>query len=327
MTRYRFLASTIYLSLTGGKYSGAPLVNSCEGVSDVPAKADIRKAHLRNDPMVPVVGHRVQAALKWRKKSHNQAAAAAGVSRQAVADITRGKTRKCRRSIRAAIAKLCGPPITVKYLAGKEALRIPPLSVMPSGSWPQAIMPADSAGVSRDLAARELEQAPQYEMEGFGLGQLLASAPDLDNALGSEHPRPDVEHASRWLVSLYLWREHLFGGQKGALGGHSYRTDASEFAHHLAQAITVLLRPWLDGRVSMRPGMMRRWVRQLDAIAAEVAIVALARQHGDLSELAIWDIAGGQPDLRAHLTAERDRWRDKGVSEAVMAKRIRRWSY
>lgn len=289
----------------------------------MPGKSDQLKAHVRNDPMVPIVGRRVSAALRWRRKSETQAGRAAGVSRQAIANIGSGKASKCRRSVRDAIAKLCGPPITAKYLGGEMDLKIPALSFAPSGRLSGMLIGIDGAGFGSSAIGQLAEAAPQYELEGYGLGRAIRSTANRNKELAAELDPPDLEHTARWMVSLYLWREYLFGDQ-AAFTGTTYSSDASAFAYHTAEAFAVLLRPWFEGRVRMRPRMLQRWATNLDRMVVEMVRVGLARHNHDLSELVIWEIAGGDQQLVDHLTAIRDDWRERGRSEKWMAKAIRR---
>jgi hypothetical protein len=196
--------------------------------------------------------------------------------------------------------------------------------VAPSGNWAGALFGADLAGFDSSATGQLAEDAPQYELEGFGLGKAIKSSTDLNNALDAAYPAPDIEHTARWMVSLYLWREFLFGNQAGALGGSSHADDASRFAYHAVEAVTVLLRPWIDGQVRMRPRMLSRWGRHLDDMVAEIVRVRQAQDNGDVSELAIWEIAGGDPLLISHLTAMRNAWRDNGMTEEAMAAALRR---
>lgn len=289
----------------------------------MPAKASEIKAHLRGNPMVPIVDRRVSAALRWRRKSEAEAAKAAGVSRQAINNIANGKAKKCRRSVRDAIAKLCGSPITPKYLGGETDLKIPPLSFAPSGRLSGTLMEIDAAGIASSAMGQLAEAAPQYELEGFALGRAIRSAANRNKELAIELYPPDLEHTARWMVSLYLWREYIFGEQ-AAVGGATYSSDASAFAYHAGEAFAILLRPWYEGRVQLRRRMLQRWASNLDRMVVEIVRVGLARKNNDLSELVIWEIAGGDPQLVDYLTAIRDDWREHGRSEEWMAKAIRR---
>ena len=162
---------------------------------------------------------------------------------------------------------------------------------------------------------------------GFTLGKALATAPDLQNEIGPVWPHPNVENAARWMVSLPLWREFLFEDQRlGATDAPSYLEEASAFAHHVAAAMTVLLRPWLDGRLRMRPRVLRRWTQMLDSIAGENMTINSARSRGAVSELAILEFAAGNEELRAHLVRQRDQLQANGMSEQEMAALILRGS-
>ena len=291
----------------------------------MPGKDAATKALLRNDPLVPIVGARVQAALRWRGKSETEAAKAAGVTRQSIALVTSGKTVKCHRSVRSAIAKLCGRPITVRYLGGEKDLPLPPLTTMPSGSNPGGVMPSDSAGFAADWARMKVETAPLYELEGYALGRKLAAAPDLFRAHGPEWPHPDVESAARWMVSLPLWREFLFEEQKvHAVDAESHRAEAAEFARHVAAAMTILFRPWIEDGAPLRPRVLRRWTELLDTVQNENILINFARERGEESWIAIFEMSGNDRRLRDHYVAERDKMLAAGMTEAEIALRIRR---
>ncbi len=278
----------------------------------------------RNDPMVPIVGTRVDAALRWRGKSQDEAAKAAGVTRQAVSLIASGKTGKCRQSVRSAIAQLCGRPITASYLGGEETLALPPLPMMPSGGEPAASMPIDSAGFATDWARVTVESAPLYELEGYALGRTLASAPSLFRAHGDQWPHPNVESAARWMVSLPLWREFLFEEQSvHAVDGASYREEASEFARHVAAAMRILFRPWIESGKPLRPAVLRRWTDLLDAVQNENIMVNFARERGEESWLAIFEMSGNDRRLRDHYERYRDEMLAEGMTEVEIARRIR----
>jgi hypothetical protein len=289
----------------------------------MPAKVSEIRAHFRGDPMVRIVDRRVSAALRWRRKSEAEAANAAGITRQAINNIVNGKTRKCRRSVRDAVAKLCGAPITSKWLGGETDLKIPPLSFAPSGRLGSALMGIDGAGFASSGMGQLADAAPQYELEGFALGRAIKSTANRNMELAGELNPPDLEHTARWMVSLYLWREYVFGEQ-AAVGGATYSSDASAFAYHTAEAFAILMRPWFEGRVKMRPRMLQRWATNLDRMVVEMVRVGLARHNSDFSELAIWEIAGGDQELVDHLTSIRDDWRERGRSEESMAEAIRR---
>ena len=92
----------------------------------------------------------------------------------------------------------------------------------------------------------------------------------------------------------------------------------------MAAAITVLLQPWLDGRTKMRPRVLRRWTDLLDEVAAENMTLSGARARGQLSEIAILEMSGGDQALREYLRKWRDGQRASGVPEAEMADQIRR---
>jgi hypothetical protein len=80
------------------------------------------------DPRVPIRGDRLRLALGTAGLSENQAARLlrdrrlARISQPALNNISTGKTRSCRRSVRDGLAALCGEPITSAWLGGEGEL-------------------------------------------------------------------------------------------------------------------------------------------------------------------------------------------------------------
>ncbi len=74
----------------------------------------------REDPLVPIVGARVRAAIEWKGLSVNRAARLIKVSQQTLDSIVRGKTKRCYRSLRDRLAALLDLPAT--WLGGESDL-------------------------------------------------------------------------------------------------------------------------------------------------------------------------------------------------------------
>ena len=290
----------------------------------MPGKKATAKSIHRNDPLVPIVGGRVDAALRWREISYSRAAKRANVTRQAVALIATGTTTKCRRSLRASLAAQCGYPVSARYLGGAEVLTVPALSAFPTGGGLDAKLPLDGAGFPAPSSGQAVERAPLYDLVAFELANGIAASPDLARALGPEYPLPDVKNAIRYMLGLPLWREFLFEDRAWAADTDAYRKDATDFAVHMAAALTALLRPWMDGRTKMRPRVLRRWTGALDDVAGENMMLSFARARGTLSEFAILEVSHGDVELKRHLRSWRDAERAKGRSEAEIADHIRR---
>ena len=89
-------------------------------------------------------------------------------------------------------------------------------------------------------------------------------APDVD---------PDLLIAVRLLLSLPYWRRCLnatgaLGAERRslrtlALGRPIIQTEAAEFAETMAKAVSVLIRPWSEGRVRARTELVSRAIAGL----------------------------------------------------------------
>jgi len=74
----------------------------------------------REDPLVPIVGIRVRAAIEWKGLSVSRAAGLIKVSQQTLDSIVRGKTKRCYRSLRDRLAASLDLPAT--WLGGESDL-------------------------------------------------------------------------------------------------------------------------------------------------------------------------------------------------------------
>jgi hypothetical protein len=237
-----------------------------------------RKTKWSDNPLVPVRGNRVRAALAWRGLSNREAAArlkkrGVDLTAQGLDYITAGETRRCRRSVRSELARLCGPPITAAYLGGEENLDLPPLPLsryaLKVPSAPADMLGSKVPGHPEPINPQRVRQSPavspppRYELEAIRLAKLIAKAWERDRE--KEEEVPNVLNEVRFLLSLPFWRKWIY--EMGDLGAEfpslktraleleSIETESDAFAAALARALTILLRPWLQGKV-----MARRWL-------------------------------------------------------------------
>ena len=296
----------------------------------MPRRKRVRAA--KTDPMVPIVGERVAAALRWRDLSTNGAvrqmnASKSVITQQALNYIVRGQTRRCHSSVRAALVRLLRPPVTAAYLSGESSIALPPLLWPPSGPNPDVVMPFDLAGSRHvDRTACAGEMPPDYELNALSLGA------DLTDAARSEGrpirmPAPRVDNMARWVLSLPFWREFLFDDQRHGASSDEMQVEAAQFAEHLAKAIEVLLRPWIKGKVTLRRHLLHDIAVRLDRVANTNEDMHEERTHGRLADLAIRDYAHGYGhphtvQLTEHLRGFRDAERARGTPEAEIARRI-----
>jgi transcriptional regulator with XRE-family HTH domain len=284
----------------------------------MPSKRDLIKAQRRGDPLVPIVGVRVKAALEYAGVSQQAVAARANVTRQAIGDIVAGKREKCRQSLRRVIAELCGRPITISYLAGKKELALPSVLWPPSGPRPDLVLPDEVH------QHRPGDLPPFAQLTSSTLGADIEAMPGQEWSIGNHVPIPRVGNAIRWLLDLAFWREFVMSGQARADSGIAFQQDADEFAKHMAAAIRVLLRPALERRSRLRRFILRRLALVLDSVASENLEMYLALHSGRFADAVILDHVSGRlpserPALRTMLEEQRDAARARGLSEVQVA--------
>lgn len=249
----------------------------------MPRKSAVQRSHRlrRENPLVPIRGDRVKAALHWKGLTNRAAARAlskAGVriSAQALDDITGEKRKRCRRSVRATLASICGRPITAAYLGGERNLVLPTLPSTPTGKGEPSVPvlgltdePTDMLGTihpalggTAPIANVEADPPlpPEYELEAYQLSADIEGALRRDGVPSED--MFDVLTATRYLLSLAFWRrwanemgELESTRQEGHLDPERVKVvvaDAASFARTLAQAVRLVLRPWLEGRVGIR---------------------------------------------------------------------------
>lgn len=231
-------------------------------------------------------------------------------------------------SLRNAMAKLVGMPVTSEFLGGTADLSLAGLIWPPSGTDANMTLPHGMVGDNAQSRASWIGgMPPRYELEAWVLSEEIQAAIALEDRPVAS-PVARVGNVSRWLLSLPFWREHIFENQSHGSAPVTMREESARFAYHLSEAIRVLLSPWLRGEVTMRRNLVRRMLAGLDLIAVTNEDIHFELSSGRLSDLAIRDEANGfAHDLRGGLLAvlrlHRDELRSAGIGEAEIARRIR----
>ena len=249
----------------------------------MPRKARIlEEKKWQGDRRVPIRGDRVRAALEWRGFANREASRrlddrGVRITPQGLDNITSERTKKCRQSVRSALARLCGPPITAKYLGGEAELRMPAMPVSPNSLNFRA-PPSDMLGtahpgfidpiVPKSMAREEDPPFPaRYELEATRLAAVLGAGWHRQHGtLMSSDVALDLFDGARLLLSLPFWRKWLHQmGELGsprpslrtaALGQPTIVDESDAFATAMGTALKVLLRPWVVGRAKARTELL-----------------------------------------------------------------------
>ena len=208
-----------------------------------------------DDPLVHIDGRRVDEARKARKLSINQLAEMVrGVTkdhhkgeRETLRLIIKGKTERCRRSRRDALAEALG-------------VRSDWLSATPGA----------------DLVWEDWAEIEDWRLEAVFLAQddianlcKKALERDIEKSYGrGERARDVLEKTSTLLVGRILGLIHPHTWQWEMLGweGHPMPQcspeEIREAGEALAKALKIVLRPWFDGDTPLNYGALRRLMRR-----------------------------------------------------------------
>lgn len=172
----------------------------------------------RDDALVPISGERMRAALQHSGVTLPELVRRLGDRRQTLDYIVRGKTDRCRRSRRTAIAKALGVP--AEWLGGG-----------PEGGM--------------DWLFAQLAGRPQSQLAINRLGRRCEAALQRDGS-----PVPDATGDLLMLALLSHWRGVLFEELPPELleceDLPGPERDIAETA--LANAFETALRPWFTGQ-------------------------------------------------------------------------------
>lgn len=175
------------------------------------------------DPLVPISGGRLAAALDLRKWAARDLAKRAQLPDSTIHYITSGERERCRRSVRAALARKLG--YDAEWLGGER-----PDLPLPAG-WRRPGL--------------RLPGTPRAYLAAYELLNVVAKRV----ARGPRMPDDDVARLNCVLLDLLdprAWREHLL--RWAPRQRRDVRPEEMEVAvPALADALTVILGPWLRG--------------------------------------------------------------------------------
>lgn len=204
------------------------------------------KTHRRKlpDPLVPINGKRLDAALQDRGISRREAAKRLeeqriDVKHQTVDNIAAGKQQKCRATLRVGLARLVNR--SEEWLS--TGSRRPTWS---SDSVLHVYEHLPRAYLARDRVRLMLTRAWRRDLErGVGLAPTYKGRVDDQS---EEAFRQYIELAVDRLLSVWWWRQLLL---KDGGGRRVSPEDAEQFATAFADVLEALLGPWVRDRSAL----------------------------------------------------------------------------
>ncbi|MGH7614889.1 MAG: helix-turn-helix domain-containing protein [Gemmatimonadales bacterium] len=190
--------------------------------------AKTKRPHRRKseDPLVPIDGGRVRAAIEWKGLSVNGAAGRIKVSQQTLDSIVRGQTTRCYQSLREKLAKLLDLPAA---WFGRETDLLPSLTPwlpLPELGYSPPLWVDENMRIVRPPAGGDLTQRstlpPRYQLAAYELCRQITEAWKRDIADGNQEAKAALSRLAegRWknnpwdrlmmlvtrLVSAFWWR-------------------------------------------------------------------------------------------------------------------------
>jgi hypothetical protein len=244
-----------------------------------------RKARRRNkrqggiyggDPLVPIDGKRLLAAIDWRGLAVNAVARAVGEAQSTLNSIVNGEVERCRRARRTKLARVLRVP--GEWLGGQGDLPdVPGYQVhrmvnahrQLDGSWSDAYyvkVPGES-GVR--LFDEQPALPPRVQLEARDAIQVLRLLFDPDSPFPSAWNRPRAWNVSPdykspealalrdldalpddvlAMLMLERWRELLFGAQRR--DWHATPDESDEFAKALGTILRLMLSPAIENKAN-----------------------------------------------------------------------------
>lgn len=190
-----------------------------------------KRKHRRKqeDPLVPIDGTRVRAAITWKGMSVNAAASRIGVSQRTIDSIVRCQTKRCYQSLRDALAGLVERPAA--WLGGETDLQpsLTPWLPPPGLGYTPPLWVDENMRIVRPTAERDFTQRaslpPRYQLAAHDLSAdiLRAWRRDIDvgnadaqtaiarlaTGLWKQSPWDRAAMLTTRLISAFWWRRSL----------------------------------------------------------------------------------------------------------------------
>jgi hypothetical protein len=187
-------------------------------------------------PRVPIHDGRVRALMQWRDLSPGTLAPLVGVSEQRVRQLL--SQERCTRRVRQRLARVLGT--NEDYLSG-DPHALPGLDGVRdeiiSARSPVARELRDRVGALRG-APPDVPLPPHWEMASLAVYRQVSAMFGRDSDIG-------LVIFARHLCDVGLWRDVLQG--KSAEDSSWSEADYNEFAESISKAVTVVLRPFVEG--------------------------------------------------------------------------------
>lgn len=192
---------------------------------------ELKRKHRRKkeDPLVPIDGARVRAAITWKGLSVNAAGARMGVSQRTLDSIVRRKTKRCYQSLRDKLAQLVARP--AEWLGGETDLQpaLTPWLALPDLGYQPPLWVDENVRIVRPTAEGDLTQRtslpPRYQLAAHDLSTDILKAwrrdidrknPDAEKAIArlgigrwKKNPWDRVTMLITRLISAFWWRRAL----------------------------------------------------------------------------------------------------------------------
>ena len=222
-----------------------------------------QKGSLTDDPLGPVVGKNLRAALQQAGLSNREAARQLrelarelGMTEEAVATvrgrtldyITREEQRNCRQSVLEGLVKVIAhPSVTEAWLRGEEGFRF-------AGNRTSR----DFGGLGWTAGGPELPAESQFVLDGFMSRCHGALMRDAEKGLGTQQAAKEWYHREGWRILTCLvqlldreaWQAILIDDKSRE---HLPPEDTSTA---LAAAFERMLAPWIEGHVHLNLPML-----------------------------------------------------------------------
>jgi transcriptional regulator with XRE-family HTH domain len=188
-------------------------------------KRAVRDLEHRDDPLCPIRGDRVRAALNRSGWSVSELARKVGAKQPGIDLIVRGKTKRCRRSLLRRIAKVLGASVSV-------------LDGSPDGTpWPSVFDDLHATPIAFRVFFRAVQRSAwRDKMSVYSNG----FPPGLEELVDPAYWRRQLLSARPKELQKILALEDLSLVEQDRLGAM------------MADVMLLALKPWFEGRATLK---------------------------------------------------------------------------